>query len=290
MCFQVREFCIGFAAPVYAADTAAEKDENVYVTLNDDGSVSSVYVVNEFTSDKAGTIIDYGDYSSVKNLTTDDAITQNGEKITVEAPEGKFYYQRNLKTTDIPWKISICYFLDGSEISTEDLAGKSGKLKIKMAISENKACEGNFFDNYLLQATVVLDTEKCSNITADGATAANVGKNRQLVYNLMAGQEKTIEISADVTDFEMDGITFQGIPMSFDIDTQIEDNIKEALEKYTGGDYEAVSFTSAKNTDIGLVQFAIRTDDIKKQEAEETEEITETSTSVVDKIKNLFKK
>ena len=210
---------IGGAAPVYAADTAAEKDENVYVTLNDDGSVSSVYVVNEFTSDKAGTITDYGDYSSVKNLTTDDVITQNGEKITVEAPEGRFYYQGNLKTTDIPWKISIRYFLDGSEISTDDLAGKSGRLKIEMAISENKACEGNFFDNYLLQATVVLDTEKCSNITADGATTANVGKNRQLVYNLMAGQEKTIEISADVTDFEMEGITFQGVPMSFDIDT-----------------------------------------------------------------------
>ena len=50
---------IGGAAPVYAADTAAEKDENVYVTLNDDGSVSSVYVVNEFTSDKSAYAISW---------------------------------------------------------------------------------------------------------------------------------------------------------------------------------------------------------------------------------------
>lgn len=102
---------LGGAATVYAADT-----------------VSNVYVVNEFTSDKAGTITDYGDYFSVKNLSTDDTLTKSGEKITVDAPEGKFYYQGNLKKTDIPWKIGIRYFLDGSEISAEDPAGKSGKL------------------------------------------------------------------------------------------------------------------------------------------------------------------
>ena len=230
---------LGAAAPVYAADTVSNKDENVYVTLNEDGSVSSVYVVNEFTSDKAGTITDYGDYSSVKNLSTDDALTQNGEKITVNAPEGKFYYQGNLKKTDIPWEIGIRYFLDGSEISAEDLAGKSGKLKIEISVTENKACEGNFFDNYLLQATVVLNTEKCTNIVADGATAANVGNDRQLLYNMMAGQEKTIEITADVTDFEMDGITFQGVPMSFDLDTdsfdtsELKDKTKQITDAAT---------------------------------------------------------
>ena len=89
---------------------------------------------------------------------------------------------------------------------------------------------------------------------------------------------------------KMEGGTLEFYDRTSDIDTQIEDNIKEALDKYTGGDYQAVSFTSAKNTGIGLVQFAARTDEIKKQEAGETEETTETSTSVVDKIKNLFKK
>lgn len=224
---------LGCATPAFAAAEKSSKDENVYVTLNEDGSVENVYVVNEFTSDQAGTITDYGAYDSVKNLTTDDAIAQKGDQITVSAPEGKFYYQGNLKSTDIPWEISIRYFLDGSEISAENLAGKSGKLKIQLAITENKACKGNFFENYLLQTTVLLDTEKCTKIIADGATAANVGKNRQLLYNLMAGQEKTIEITADVTDFEMDGITFQGVPMSFDLDTdsldtaELKDKTKE---------------------------------------------------------------
>ena len=45
---------------------------------------------------------------------------------------------------------------------------------------------------------------------------------------------------------------------------QIDDEIDEMLDKISGSDYTPVSFASADNKDIGLVQFAIRTDDIKK--------------------------
>ena len=48
------------------------------------------------------------------------------------------------------------------------------------------------------------------------------------------------------------------------IDQQIDDEIDEMFDKISGSDYIPVSFVSADNKDIGLVQFAIRTDDIKK--------------------------
>jgi len=49
-----------------------------------------------------------------------------------------------------------------------------------------------------------------------------------------------------------------------DIDQQIEDEIDDMLDEISGNDYTPLSFVSADNKDIGLVQFAIRTDDIKK--------------------------
>lgn len=49
-----------------------------------------------------------------------------------------------------------------------------------------------------------------------------------------------------------------------DIDQQIDDEIDEMFDKISGSDYTPVSFVSADNKDIGLVQFAICTDDIKK--------------------------
>ncbi len=261
----------GSIIPASAAQTTDHlKDENVYATLAEDGTVTGVYVVNEYTSKSEGKITDYGDYSSVKNLTTNETIEQNGDQISVNVPKGKFYYQGNLKTTDIPWNISISYTLDGKEISAEDLAGQSGKLKIHIEIKENKNCDSNFFENYLLQATVVLDTEKCSNIVATGATAANVGGDRQLLYNIMAGQEKEIEISADVEDFEMDGIAFQGVPMGFDIDsdsidisdlTDKTDEIKDAVSELNDGagqikDATESAVTSSKELNDGALQLA----------------------------------
>lgn len=208
---------------VYGAGKNSIKDENVYVNLEQNGSVDDIYIVNEFDRKQPGHIVDYGEYSSVKNLTTDDKLTLEGNKVSGHIPEGKFYYQGNVKSKEIPWDIKISYYLDGVKKSADEVAGKSGKVKIRIQVKENKACEKDFFDYYLLQATVVLDTEKCSDIKADGATAANVGKNRQLVYNIMAGQEKDIVITAKVKNFEMEAISFQGVPMSFDLDEDILD-------------------------------------------------------------------
>lgn len=72
-----------------------------------------------------------------------------------------------------------------------------------------------------------------------------------------------------------------------DIDDQIEDKI----DGLSGKDYEPVSFTSSKNTDIGLVQFAIHTEAIKKADTteEETEAETETeSETLLSRVKSLF--
>ena len=231
------------AAPVLAA-ADNQKDENIYVNLNTDGSVSGVYVVNEYELKEKTQITDYGNYTSVKNLTSDDAITLSGDKVEVEAPAGKFYYQGDIDGTEIPWDISITYKLDGQKLSAEELAGKSGKLKIVLSVKDNKDSDDKFFDNYLVQGTVTLDTKKCSSIQADGATQANVGSDRQLLYNIMAGQEKEFTITADVTDFEMDAISFQAVPMSFDIDSSSldtseiydkTDEIKDAAKEFDDG-------------------------------------------------------
>src|SRR5690625_6750453 len=86
-----------------------------------------MYVVNSFAIEKHGTLIDYGNYEDLRNLTNLEPIEKSGERITVTAEEDDFYYQGNLQTKDIPWHIDITYYLDGEEISASDLAGQSGK-------------------------------------------------------------------------------------------------------------------------------------------------------------------
>ena len=101
------------AVPAYAAQTpeSSEKEEVVYATLKADGSLDSTYVVNSFSG---GEITDYGDYSAVKMLNTDDPIQQQGDEITFSTDEEKVYYQGDLPDAKLPWNISLTYSLDGN--------------------------------------------------------------------------------------------------------------------------------------------------------------------------------
>lgn len=212
-------------ASVVMAAVPSEKEEVVYAMLDASGDVNGVYVVNSFSG---GDIVDYGDYTSVRNLTTDDAIAQDGDEVTFHTDTDKVYYQGDLKTTDIPWKIAIHYYMDGKEYSPEEIAGMSGALELKLSITENTACDENFWDGYALQTAVTLDTKQCKNITADGATVANVGSDKQLSYIILPGKGADLTITADVTDFEMDAVTINGVKLNMDMDLD-ESELKEQI-------------------------------------------------------------
>lgn len=215
--------------------SSRSKEEVIYVMAGADGTVNSVYAVNSFDG---GEIIDYGDYSSVKLLNVDGNITQNGDEISFSSPEsGKVYYQGTLANTEIPWNISIRYFLEGKELSAKDIAGKSGALEIRISITENGKCKSDFYKDFALQCSFALNTENCRNINANGATIANVGKKKQITYTVLPDRGLEKSIFADVTDFEMDAGSINGIKMNLGIDIG-DDDIKDKVNKLTDGAVE----------------------------------------------------
>ncbi|MDD5953458.1 MAG: hypothetical protein PUC32_07430 [Oscillospiraceae bacterium] len=206
------------------------KEEVVYANLASDGKVSDGYVVNSFEMKQDGQIIDYGTYSALRNMTSSDEIHQDNGKITITTKAGKLYYEGKLDKMELPWTFSFHYYLDGKEYTAEELAGKSGALKITMAIRKNPACKGNFFDDYALQATVTLDSEKAKTIKADDATIANVGSDKQLTYTILPGKKTDITITADVTNFEMKEISINGIRLNMNVevdDKKLMDQVKK---------------------------------------------------------------
>ena len=210
------------------------KEEVVYVNLNTDGSVKEINVVNIFDLDKDGQIVDYGSYESLRNMTTTDKIEYSGDKITVDAKAGKLYYEGKLSKNVMPWDFSLHYYLDGKEYPAEEIAGKSGALKITMSIRKNPDCSGTFFENYALQASVTLDTNQCENIVTEDATVANVGSKKQLTYTILPGKEADLTITADVKDFEMPAIAVNGVPLSLNIDVDDEELMSKVDELVDG--------------------------------------------------------
>lgn len=219
------------------------KEEVIYGVLDAQGQVDGLYAVNIF---EGGDIVDYGDYSSVHPLNTEDDISYENGEVRFHSDAQRVYYQGNLNTRDLPWLFRLTYRLDGQEIAAEELAGQSGHVEIELDIRRNPDYHGELFKSHALQITAALDTETCQNISAEGATLANVGASRQMSYIVLPNTEKTILISADATDFEMDAISINGVRLSLDIDvddselTEETDKIVDAGVELDDGAQELV--------------------------------------------------
>lgn len=216
----------------YAADGSStnDKEEVVYIITDATGKTNSVNVVNIF---EKGNITDYGNYSEVKMLNSTDSISQSGDKVTFSTDKDKVYYQGTLNQAQIPWNINISYELNGKSVTPEQLAGADGKLKIHISITENEKADTSFYEQYALQAAFTLDTDKCENIVADGATMANVGADKQISYTVLAGKGLDAYITADVTDFEMDAASINGVKLNLNIDiddSELKDKVKEITD------------------------------------------------------------
>ncbi|NLL91109.1 MAG: YhgE/Pip domain-containing protein [Ruminococcaceae bacterium] len=231
---------------VKAADRPkkTEKSEVVYAVLDNSGSISDIYVVNILDIPSEGNYIDYGNYDSVKNLTDTSDISVSGDSVTFNAPAGDFYYQGNLGKKALPWILNISYYLDGKSISPDTLAGRSGNLRIVIDTKNNPDVNETFFNNYLMQISVTLNTEKCSDISAKGATIANAGKNKIVNFTAFPKSSHCFEITASVANFEMEGMTFSAVPYSMQFETP-------DTEEFTSGMTDFADAIASLNKGVG---------------------------------------
>ncbi len=112
-------------------DNDADKDESVYLISDANGNVNKTIVVDHLKNkDKKDTFEDASNLSDIENVKGKEKFTQSGDKLTWQAGGKDIYYQ-GTATEEPPVTQKVTYYLDGKEISPEDLAGKSGKVKIR---------------------------------------------------------------------------------------------------------------------------------------------------------------
>lgn len=265
---------LGAPASAHAATEAVyEKDENIYATLEYDGSVESLYVVNQFDVLSAGIIKDAGAYDTITNLSDTDPIATAGDVQTIEVDEGVFYYQGDIANGDLPWDFNITYTLDGREVDAERLAGKDGRVEIRLDSSVNKHINEQFPQNYLLQVSFTVPADSCHNIDVGDGTIADAGADRHITYTIMPGQDADIVFRADVDSFEMSAITVTGTPVAADANAK---------------DTAPISYMSSDNDDsIERVQFSLTTQAIELPDPEPVVD-EEPKQGFIDRVRALF--
>lgn len=217
---------LGTFSPVLAESTTT-KDESVYVILNADGSVSDVTVSDTLhNEDGFKNYQDTSDLTDVQNLKSDEAVQKTDNGYTWTTDDTNVYYQGKSNAA-LPLETSISYELDGKQIDPDDLAGKSGHLKMTVNVTNTQKKEytvnGVTYEVAKPFYTVVggmFDNETFKNITIDhGMTQDDSSSNiaaavmmpglKDSLGQLLTGDLSSlndylfdsITIEADVTDF-----------------------------------------------------------------------------------------
>ncbi|MDD6445354.1 MAG: hypothetical protein PUF81_05850 [Lachnospiraceae bacterium] len=212
---------------VSANDEEIGKEESVYLFSDASGKVHDTLVSDHLINkDKADRIEDQSSLSDIENVKGDETFSQNGEKLTWQADGNDIYYQGKSKE-EAPVSQKVTYYLDGNEISPEELAGKSGKVTIHFDYTNNSTYnevvngeEQTVKVPFAAVTAMVLDDSFTNIEVKNGKVSAN-GNNTIVMGYALPGIKDSLgitdsdfieemnlpedfEVTADVTDFKLE--------------------------------------------------------------------------------------
>lgn len=184
------------------------KEETVYVIAGSDGNTRSIIVSNQLkNAEGAQTIEDETPLTNIENVKGTQPYTEgSGNALTWQAGGSDIYYQG---TTDaeLPVGLRVTYYLDGEEISPENLAGANGHVVIRFDY-ENRAVQkavigGEETDVYVPFAVLsgaVLPLEHFSNVSVSNGKVLSEGNNAIVVGFAFPGLSENLSISEEAKE------------------------------------------------------------------------------------------
>lgn len=224
-------------------DTAAgsvTKTETVYVNLKANGDVSKVSVSDWLHTDKSEVYVDdMSDLENITNVKSKVTPVTDGEKLRWNMPDTDLYYSG---TTDreLPISVQLKYYLDGKEIKPEDLAGKSGEVKIDIKMINNASKDGfvngkkhKVYLPMLVVGGMILPEGTFSGVTVKNGQSIGDGSKEIVVFTGMPGFSESLgfsekdlgdlgglvigseaSVTATVENFSLGNLYFAALPIA----------------------------------------------------------------------------
>ncbi|MGI6020707.1 MAG: hypothetical protein ACOX71_04435 [Lachnospiraceae bacterium] len=257
-----------------SAPGGVDKDEKVYVIMDADGNTQKVevsdHLINSGNSEK---IKDRTDLIDPENTNGDETFTQNGNDLEWNAGGNDIYYSGTTQK-EVPADVKISYELDGKSITADELAGKSGRVKIRFDYQnhlkttvEEDGEKTEVYVPFVMVSGMILDPEKFSNVEVSNGKVISEGKYQIAVGYGMPGLEESLgigdavfsdsgekieypdyfEVTSDVTDFEL-GMTmtfaFSDLLKDIDIDNIDLSGTDKDIDDLESGTQELLDGTS----------------------------------------------
>lgn len=200
------------------------KNETVYVIADASGAAKKIIVSDWLKGvDTKGKVKDVSNLKGVKNVKGDETYTVNEDNAYEWAANGDDIYYQGTGTTELPVKLKLSYKLNGKTVSADEIAGKSGKVTIRIDYENTqkekvkingKTKEVNV--PFLMLSGMILDDDKFKNVEVSNGKAINDGTRTIVAGFALPGMQDSldidkdemeipdyVEITADTTDFEL---------------------------------------------------------------------------------------
>lgn len=243
-----------------------DKSETVYAVMDADGNTTDVSVSEWLKNEgKSNNLSDYSNLKNIKNTSGDEKMSRDGNKL-VWAAKGKDIHYTGDYDGELPVNVKVSYYLNGTKVSADEIAGKKGNVKIRFDYDINDSVKENGYSltrPYAIISAVVLSNDNFTNVTVNNGKAVNDGNSTAVVGIALPGMSDNLQIdeldipdhvtiNAKTTNFEIDG-TYTVADSGFmnDVDTtklddatsQV-DELESALDKLSDASKKLVDGSS----------------------------------------------
>ena len=220
--------------------TPGEKEETVYVKADAAGNPTekSVDVVLK-EIEGSDPIEDRSNLRDIKNTEGNEEVAQAGEGRYLWENHGEDIHYKGISDEKLPVDVHVTYFLEGQEVSAEQIAGKTGKVKIRFDYDNNTDVP------FMVLSSVILSSDVFSDLEVTNGKVMDLGDQKAVIGFAFPGlmdslkladYEPTeeielpeyVEIEARAEDFELD---FTATVVSTGLFDEIEDKDLEDLEE-----------------------------------------------------------
>ena len=249
---KISAMCLLGSMLLYSLPVAAfTKEETVYSNAKANGEkYKSVVTVHLENTEEEKTLRDLTDLLNIENTNGDETYKIEGDTIVWDANQKDIYYKGESDKA-LPIDVSVSYELNGEKISEEDIAGKSGNVKLTMNFTNNlenqKWLNGRYetlYTPFVVAAGTYINNENNTNIEIENGKLIDDGSKTFAVGLVFPGMQKSLNLSRSVfevpesititmesKDFEMNNILNFVTPIKFD-DSKL-DMLKDLRNVYS---------------------------------------------------------
>ena len=244
-----------------------DKSETVYAKANADGTVTETTVEAVLKARDGATIPDVAALRDIINKEGDEEYTTGADNALTWQNSGSAITYEGKSDAALPVTTRVTYYLNGVETAPDDLAGQSGRVRIRFDYTnhtrETVTVDGQEYTvsvPFTAITAVILDGDKFSNIEADNGKVMELDGQTAVLGTVMPGL-------ADGAQELHDGVQEFSDKSSGDLSDDLGSGLRNVVRRLkavqqAGKNYQTFSGLPAGST--GSVKFIVETAEIKK--------------------------